>query len=272
MSHFVPIVGLVLLVSLPGPAAGQAPSGPAAGGGEGYRAAIAAAAREVGRQLELLQETIVSQPVRRGLWGPTEKATLNLVSLQAQLQQGASPADLQQAFASLDDRVQGVVGDIGILGPEAAELKRAAARVAAAEHDLHFAIFGGDGGDARRGQVLVRQVLAMRGAAADLEQVAKYLLEGQDSWNDLANDFRGLRRASAAFQQRAEGKGDRELLRKQFARVQQAWAELAVDYQILPANSATLLQNKAARLDAIYGRLYGLMGMKGYRPSLVAGP
>jgi hypothetical protein len=44
--------------------------------------------------------------------------------------------------------------------------------------------------------------------------------------------------------------------------VQQAWAALAVN--------GVLLQNYATRLDAIYERLFGLMGFKGYRPSLLA--
>jgi hypothetical protein len=272
MSLPVNVLGPLLLILVASPAAGQVPAG---NGGDGYRAAVAAAAREVGRQLELLQDTIINEPSARqgrGLLSQADKASLNLVFLQRQLKQGATAADLAQAFEQLDSRVQALVSEIAFLGPEERTLKRAAARVQAAENDLHFAIFGGGGGDTRRAQVLVRQVLALRGAAADLEQVAKYLLEDQDSWADFANDFRGLRRATAAFQQRAEGKADREQLRKAFARVQQAWAELAVDYQGLPATSSILLQNKATRLDAIYGRLYGLMGLKGYRPSLVAGP
>jgi hypothetical protein len=263
----------VLLGILPAAAAAQGQPGPAGNGGAGYRAAVQAAAGEVGRQLDLLHDAIADTPptrLGRGLWGQAANVGLYLASFKQQLRAGVSAAALAQAFDRLDGPLQGLVGDISALGPEDLPLKRAAARVRAAEADLHFAVFGGSGGGSRRGQVLARQALALRGAAANLERVAKYLLAGEDSWGDLQTDFRNLRRATGAFQQAADGKADPKQLGARFAGLREAWAELAVDFQILPATSRTLMQNYATRLDAVYGRLYGLMGQKGFRPSLVS--
>ena len=103
--------------------------------------------------------------------------------------------------------------------------------------------------------------------------------------NDVSNHNKQVAAAQFAAEQKAaadkaqadaaakaaEEKADPKQLRARFAQLRTAWAELAVDVQILPATSATLLQNYAARLDAVYGRLYGLMGQKGFRPSLVSG-
>jgi hypothetical protein len=266
-------LGVALIGILACPAAGRAQPGAGPGGGQGYRAAVETAAQELGRQMGLLQDTIADEPLAlqgRGLWRQSENVNLFLASFKQQLKAGAARADLYVAYDRLDGPLRQLVGDIKALGPQERALRRAAARVRAAQLDLHFAVFGGDGGG-RRAQVLARQALALRGAAADLERVTRYLLDGEDNWGDLRGDFRGLRRATVAFQNVAEGKADPQQLRAQFGKVRQAWAELAVDFQLLPSTSGLLLQNYAARLDGIYGRLFGLMGNKGYRPSLVTG-
>jgi hypothetical protein len=274
MSMPVRALAAAVIGVLVGTTAGRAQSGPASSGGDGYRAAIQTAAGELGRQMDLLQDVIADEPSARqgrGLWKLSDNVNTFLASLKQQLRSGAARADLYQAFDRLDGPLQQMLGDINALGPQERALKRAAARVRAAGLDLHFAVFGGDGGGARRCQVLARQALALRGAVVNLERVAQYLLQGEDSWTDLQADFRNLRRATAGFQRMAEEKADPKQLQASFARLKQAWAELAVDFQLLPSNSGLLLQNYATRLDSIYGRLYGLMGLKGYRPSLVSG-
>jgi hypothetical protein len=269
----VKVFGAALAFVLVGTAAAQAQPGAAAGGGQGYRAAIAVAVQDLSRQIGHLQDTLINEPSARqgrGLYTQAEKASLSLAYLKKQLGAGASRADLAQAYNDVDSRLQALLGDIGGLGTQEKALHQAAARVRAADHELHFAVFGGDNSDARQSQVLLRQTLALQGAADDLKRTAQYLLAGQDSWPGLQKDFANLRQATDAFRQSLEGKADAKAQRGQFARVQKAWAGLAVDCQLLSTTNGILLQNYATRLDSIYGRLFGLMGFKGYRPSLFA--
>jgi hypothetical protein len=254
-------------------AAAQAQPAAGAGGGQGYRAAIEVAAQDLGRQIGLFQETLINEPPARqgrGLYSQAEKANLSLAYLKRQVGSGASRTDLAQAFDDVDNRIATLLSEIGILGVGERALHRAAAGVRAAAAELHFAVSAGDTGDARQAQVLLRQTQALQGAADDLKRVAQYLLAGQDSWAGLQTDFANLRKATDAFEKTLVGKADAQAQRGQFAKVQQAWAGLAVDCQLLSTTNGILLQNYATRLDGIYGRLYGLMGLKGYRPSLLA--
>jgi hypothetical protein len=254
--------------------AGHAQSGPAANGSADYRAGVEGAARQLARQLDLMQDAIAEEPEGRrgrGVWAQASKVFLDLTSLRQQLKAKAPSSDLHQAFTRLDDRLQGLLDDISGLGPEERPLKLAGARVQAALNDLHFAVFSADGTAGRPAQVLTRQTQALVAATQDLQRVAGYLLAGQESWTALKGDFNQFLKAASTFQAELAGKPSPKAVKDQFARVQDAWAALTVDYGLLSSTNSLLLQNKAEPLDAIFGRLFGLVGLKGYRPRLVAG-
>jgi hypothetical protein len=257
-----------------GIAAGRIQAGPGGSGGADFRAGVEGAARELARQLDLLQDAIADEPEGRrgrGVWAQSSKVCLDLTYFRQQLKAKVSRTELYQAFVMLDERLQGLLGEIRNLGPEERPLKRAGARVGAALEDLHFAVSAGDDTAGRRTQVLTRQTQALAAAAQDLERVAGYLLSGQDSWAGLKGDFKNLRQATDAFQAVLAGKPSAKAIKEQFANVQDAWAALTVDYGQLSSTNRLLLQNKAEPLDVICGRLFGLVGLKGYRPRLVGG-
>jgi hypothetical protein len=265
----VVVLGLLLWTS-----AGQARPGPAGGGSAEYRDGVLGAIKELNQQVTLLQDVLFDEPSARqgrGLFKQTGTVLVRLDGLKNQLKSGATRQELYQAFGDLDVTIQSLVGEIGILGSYEKPLKRAAVRVRAATHDLHFALSYGDGSDARRADVLIRQTLAFGTAAEQLRVVADYLLAGQESFDDLDGDFQAIRGATAALRKALRRKADAKALQAQFAKVQHAWAELVVDYESLSQTNRYLLQNKAAQLDRIYGRLFGLMGQKGYRPTMAAG-
>jgi hypothetical protein len=263
------VLGL-LLCTAPAPAQ----PGPADGGSASYRDGVLGAISELSQQVQLLQDVLFDEPSARqgrGLFKQTETVMVSLAGLKRQLKSGATRQQLYQAFGDMDATIQLLVGDIGSLGPYEKPLKRAAVRVRAATHDLHFALSYGDGGDARRADVLMRQTLAFDVAAEEFRRVASYLLEGQESADDFGNDFQEIRRTTAAFRKALRRKADAKALQAQFAKVQYAWAELVVDYESLSQSNTMLLQSKAAQLDRIYGRLFALMGQKGYRPTMGGG-
>jgi hypothetical protein len=263
-----------LVAAFLGTIAGHAQAGPAGSGGADYLAGVEGAARSLGQQLDLLQDAIADEPQGRrgrGVWAQSSKVSLDLTFLRQQLKTKASRADLYQAFVRLDDRLQALLGEIRGLGPEERPLKMAGARMQVALDNLHFAVSAGDDSAGRGAQVMTRQTQALAAAAQDLERVAGYLLAGQDSWAALKGDFSKLRQASGAFQASLSGKPNPKAVKGQFAKVQEAWAPLTVDYGLLSSTNRMLLQNKAEPLDAIYGRLFTLVGLKGYRPRLVGG-
>src|SRR5262245_25687246 len=109
------------------------------------RLAIEGAARELSRQLDFLLRAISGlpgPPDRRDLFVSAEKIQFDLIYFQQQFKRKVSREALIVAFDKVDDRMNAVMEELQPIEKWDQNVRMTARRVRAAEHDLHFALFG----------------------------------------------------------------------------------------------------------------------------------
>jgi hypothetical protein len=251
----------VLVAAAVGPARGGA-------GGPDYWATTTAAARELSQQLGFLQQafaTIPGPPQGRGLYEQAEGVLLDLIGLQQKLAQKASREALCIAFAQVDAKVNQLLSDIQGITTWDAAVRLAARRVSAAEHDLQFAVFAGEGAPSRQSQVAYRQTLLLLSRTEDLEALVRFMFAEQESLKGWNAEFAELRRAIAGLQQAQQNKASRDEIKKQLLQTDQAWEKLVKRYRALPQGRYPFIRHAFAQVDQVLDRLARLTGVPNRR-------
>jgi hypothetical protein len=237
-----------------------------------YLSNIQEAARQLARGVEYLQDDIIAdlgEQKERSLYVKTDAVLAALGSFQAALKPGVSRAQLYKDFEPLELKLEKLLTDVDALDSRERVLHRDAGRVRAAEEQLHYSLSAGDVTTDRMKQVMERQARALAVAARDLDRVAQYALEGAPAESALPADTRKFAQAAEQFQKGLATTQDRDLLRKNFKAVSQAWERVIQDLKALKPGGNIYLLRRADRVDQLYERLYRALGIPGERPKLI---
>jgi hypothetical protein len=237
--------------------------GRALAGGDDYKAAVTAAARELSRQLGFLQQAIANIPgptEGRGIYQQGDQVQYNLIFFQQQIKRAGSREELVLNFDRLDQKLQQLLGDIKGFEKWDVALRYVVRKVQAAEHDLHFAVFSGD--DKKTSQVAYRQTLVLQDKTANLDGMFRYRFEGLESLKPWNEQMKSLRQALNALQKLQKTKKPAaDELKSRFQDTEQAWEKLLTIIKDLPKGQYTLLRSDAAQLDQVFFRLARIYGV-----------
>lgn len=238
--------------------------GQAAVGGDDYKAAVTAAARELSRQLVFLQQAIANIPgpdEGRGIYQQGDQVQANLIFFQEQIKRAGSREELVLNFDRLDQKLQQLLGEIKGFEKWDVALRYVVRKVQAAENDLHFAVFSGD--EKKTSQVAYRQILVLQDKTTNLDGMFRYRFEGLESLKPWNEQMKSLRQALGSLQklQKAKKPSSQDL-KNQFQATDQAWEKLLAIIKDLPKGQYILLRSDAAQVDQVYFRLTRIYGVK----------
>jgi hypothetical protein len=259
-------VGFLLFA---GASLGQGPAGQ-----DDYFAASTAAARELSRQVMYLQQAIIAvprpptPPGGDGLYEQTETINVNLIGLRQQLNSKAGREQLILSFDTIDGKLNQLLGEIQGMETWNPGLRMVVRRVRYAQHDVHFAIFAGDGAPATQAQVAYRQTLVAQSRTEDLLGVVRYVFAEQDALNTWNAEFANLKSALAEFQRMQNGKAPRAEVKQALAQADKAWAKLVTRFNGLPTANNLLLGSNFAKVDQVLDRLSRMFDVKDRRAAL----
>jgi hypothetical protein len=234
-------------------------------------APIQEATRELAREVEYLQEDIVSDlgaQTDRALYRQVDAALGNIYQLQVTLKPGVTRAEAFKQFDAVEQKLHELLKAVRALGPDQRLLKRTAARVAAADEALHQALAAREPSDLRLRQALEGQTRSLVMATGLLDKSAQYALGEAPGRGVLVADLRALAVATEAFQKSLTGGADRAQLESDFAAVNKAWERAIAGLQDLKPNENVHLLHAAARVEQLHESLFRLLGLKGERPRL----
>ena len=250
--------GIVLLVSL-----AFFPSCVLAGGDD-YKAAVTAAARELSRQLVFLQQAIANIPgptEGRGIYQQGDQVQSNLIFFQEQIKRAGSREELVLNFDRLDQKLQQLLGEIKGFEKWDVALRYVVRKVQAAENDLHFAVFSGD--EKKTSQVAYRQILVLQDKTVNLDGMFRYRFEGLEPLKPWNEQMKSLHQALSDLQKLQKNKKPSVAdVKNQFQATDQAWEKLLTLIKNLPKGQYILLRSDAAQVDQVYFRLARLYGIK----------
>jgi len=171
------------------------------------------------------------------------------------------------AFDEVDRQIKGVIDLLEGAPMLTGGLRLAVRRLSTADHDLHFALCGGDDGTVRPAQVLYRQSLALRTLIDDVEKKLRWVYMNQDALDGWLADVKAVRQAAADFQKLQDKKAARDNLKQQFVQMDKVWSNLIRRYNGAGAEQYLLL-NSFARVDRVLARLAPRFGIKDRRAPL----
>lgn len=238
----------------------------AAAGGDDYKAAVTAAARELSRQLVFLQQAIANipgPPEGRGIYRQGDQVQYNLIFFQQQIKRAGSREELVLNFDQLDQKLQQLLDDIKGFEKWDVALRYVVRKVQAAESDLHFAVFSGD--DKKTSQVAYRQTLALLAKTTNLDGMYRYRFEGEKSlkpWNEQMKALHQALDGLKEMQKAKKPKASKAELKDQFQKINQAWDKLLSMVKDAPKGQYILLRSDAAQVDQAFFRLARLLGVK----------
>lgn len=235
-------------------------------------ASIQEASRALARALENMQEDIVADlggQKERTLYRQADAILADLATFQGTLKDGASGEQLGKAFDALDHKIHELLKAVRGLGEKERALQRAAARVDAADEQLHYTLSPFSPSESRTKAVIYRQTRALVSTARQLEQTTAYALSDIPGRGVLQAELRKLADVSEQFQKSATVGADRQALKRDFATVNQSWERAIRRMQDLPPVESVYLLRLADRVDRLHEHLFRLLGMEGERPSLI---
>ena len=249
-------------------------AGAGLGQGEDYYASVTAAARELNRQLQYFQQTFVTipgPPMGRGLYKQSDKIIYDLIYFQQQVQRKADREALYIAYDKMDGKLETMLGDVKDLEKWSDALRMVAKDVISANHDLHFALFGGEGGPARKGQAAYRQTLVLMQKTEVLQNLLRFVFDEQDSlteWNAAVKELRQQIVVLKDLQKAKKPSADD--LKAQFQKTDAAWEKLVSKFKDQTEDIQLMLRLRFGQVDQVFARLAPLFGVKNRRPPLKA--
>jgi len=234
-------------------------------------ASIQTATQDLAREIEYLQDTVAEQDgeKERALYRQVDAVLADVEAFQKSLKPETTRERLYQTFDEQDRKLHELLKVVQGLGPEQRLLKRAAAKVRAADDHLHYALFVGDTSEARTKQVLERQTHSLLDATQQLDKTGGYSLGAVQGRGVLVGDLHKLAEEAEQFQKGLAAGKDREQLRKDFAAVNRAWERAIQGMRNVRAGDHMRLLRAAGQFDRMHERLYRLLGVEGERPQLI---
>jgi hypothetical protein len=204
----------------------------------------------------------------RGLYQQSDRIGYDLIYFQQQVQQKAAREMLYIAYDKVEQGLQTMLGDIKGLEKWDPALRMVAQQLIAANHDLQFAVSGGDGSPARKSQVAYRQTLLLLSRLDTLEALARFVFEDQNALAQWNADFKALRGQLAELQKLQQSKASPEDLKAQFQKTDQAWETIVGRFKGLTEDLRLMLRLRVGQVDQVFARLAPLFGVTDRRPPL----
>jgi exonuclease VII large subunit len=234
--------------------------------------AMQEAARELSREIQFMQEDIVTElgtQKERTLYRETDAILADLERFQKMLKPGTARESLYKQFDALDQRLHKLISAVRALGPEQRLLRRSVERVAAADEVLHHAVTELDTSAARKVQSIDRQARILVTAAQQLNKTAAYALGAVPGRGVLIADLRTFAAETERFQKSVANRANQELLQREFTAVNDAWKRAIQALQDLPPAENVHLLHSATQVDHSLEHLFQLLGLDGKRPRLI---
>src|SRR5260370_13085974 len=184
-------------------------------GGDDYKAAVTAAARELSRQLNFLQQAIANipgPPEGRGIYQQGDQVQFNLIFFQQQIKRAGSREELVLNFDRMDQKLQQLLGDIKGFEKWDVALRYVGRKVQPPQNDLHFAVFSGN--EKRSSHVAYRQTLILLDQTTNLDGMYRYLFQGLKSLKPWSGQMASLRQALGDLQKMQKTKAAAADLKK----------------------------------------------------------
>jgi len=234
-------------------------------------AALRAAARELARQVEYLQEDIIAEVTvqkERTLYRKADAVLAAINHFQQTAKPAVTPANLFKSFDELEGKINDLLTDVRALGTGQRTLQRSADRLEAADEHLYAALAGLDASGGRSKVLLVRQSRALAVAARQLDKTAQYALAGSQDQGVLPGELHKLAEAAERFQKDVNSGASQEQLRRDFAAVNRSWENAVKGLEKLKSTDNTYLLRTAERVDRLHDRLFRILGVSGERSRL----
>jgi len=249
-------------------------AGAGLGQGDDYYASVADAARELSRQLDYLQQTFVSipgPPMGRGLYKQSDKIIYDLIYFRQQVKKKVAREELYIVYDKMDGKLETFLSDVDDLEKWTPALRMVAKQVISANHDLQFALSGGDGAPARKGQAAYRQTLVLANKTETLLNLVRYVFDEQESLPQWNAGFKELQQHITALQKlQKTKKPSADDLKAQFEKTDQAWEKLVAKFKDQTEDLQLMLRLRFGQVDQVFARLAPMFGVKNRRPPLKA--
>ena len=237
------------------------------------RGAVSTATRELGRQVDFLQELFGTNDQLKQIGGLFQQSLdfqSALADFRASLKAKASNEQMAIGFDTLDRKLKAILGEVQFLEKDLPALKLVCNRLRFADHDLHFAVFGGNGSDDRKSEKLIRQTLATQALVESLLNNVNWLFGGREDaravWkNDVAAVHEALR-----VLQRVEDKKEAtaDEIKDHFLAADKSWAKVVQSFTDARPQDKVLLRSFVVMADQGFARLAPLAGVKDRRAPL----
>ena len=187
-----------------------------------------------------------------------------LIEFRQNVSGKASNEQIAIAFDTLDRKLTAILGEVQFLEKDLPALKMVCNKLKSAEHDLHFAVFSGDG-NPRQPEALYRQTLAQEDRVASLASNVNWVFARRDELQGWKDDLDAVQKSLVGLQKLQEGKkGTADQIKEQFIAADNTWNQVVQKYEAAKQNKL-LLQSFVVLVDQGFGWVAPLAGVKDRR-------
>ena len=267
----LPAVLILTLAALPGTRGADPPAD--RGVDQAYLSGVQDAVRQLASDLESLQDDIILElgaRKDRDLYHRTDALLAEVERFRGSVKPGVSRQVLYKGFNDLDRAIRDLLDRVQALGAQQRVLQRAAARIAASEFQVDYALSRGDVSEERGRHVVQRLARSLAIETAELARTASYALASESSSHTvLETDLRMLAAAADKFEKAVQGNYKRDQVRQEFAALAVAWEQAARGLRALPPRENAFFLRRAERVDQVIDRLHQALGIEGKSPRLI---
>lgn len=235
-------------------------------------AAMTTAARDVGRQVDFLQELFGTNDQLTqigGLFQQTMDFQTALIQFRQAVNAGSSAEQLAIAFDTVDRNLTAILGEVKFLEKDIPALKLVCNKLRQTEHTLHFTVFGGPGAGARPAEALLRQTLAQQANVESLSNSLNWVFAGSPALPDWKADLAAVQQALTALQGVEQKKGATAAdVQAQFAATDKAWGKIVQCYTDARPQQKMLAKGFVATVDQGFSRVAILAGIAGRKATV----
>jgi hypothetical protein len=238
-------------------------------------AAMTTAAREVNRQINFLQELFGTNDQLsqiNGLFKQTMDFQTSLSEFRQSVNAKASAEQLAVSFDTVDRNLGAILGEVNFLEKDLPSLKLVCNKLRLAEHNLHFAVFGGDDTPGRKNEKLLRQTMAQQALVESLANNVTWVFSGRESRAGWKDDLAAVQKSLVALQGVEQKKGaTADEIKEQFGAADKTWGKLIQRYNDAKPQDQVLLKSFVAMVDQGFSRVAPLAGVNDRKATVTDG-
>lgn len=237
--------------------------------------AMTTAAREVGNQINFLQELFgtnnqLSQI--NGLFQQTMDFQSALIQFRQSVNSKASAEQIAVGFDTVDRKLNAILGEVNFLEKDLPALKLVCNKLRLAEHNLHFAVFSGDDTPNRQNEKLLRQTMAQQALVSSMNNNVGWLFNNREALKGWKDEIAAVQASLVSLQQVEQKKGAKPAdIKAQYGMVDTAWGKVVAKYNAAKPQDKVLLRSFVALVDQGFSRLAPLAGVTGRKATVTDG-